>query len=639
MGLLDFTKYLFNEIPLDYKGPETGYYVVPNYSQLTYSTVRGDFRLLPLAEGCFAACWRDLLVVRDAAGRELWRAAGTGRLATASPDGRQLLSFGEDDFQLTRFEARGGQVLARYALPALPRPAAAAADDDDDDDADDYSYQRWPEQLSWLPDGNLLVLLREALGVCRPDGSGWLCYHQGFMPPSEYTAALDGMVWQPQLPQQVLVLNTNGHLAVVQLGTGQVLGRAEFTWPTLLPGPLGQQPLLYVDKEEAFVLLDPTTLAVRKRYPLAGLEGVRTEAEQTHQNSCTLWEKRAVLSPGGKYLLATDRSGLVWLFDAQSGYQLRVFRRELLNHAYDVMWLNDKQFLALTNRGHVVKQDVTQLESLFDVTDFTAADDARHLPSSYDETSMRSARTETQVLAALDVLATTPDAASYAEAWETIHFAPADFDWPRYLTPARLDGAMRRHTWMLPGSGFAGLALFAELRQALLAVQYHLPTAPVAPVLALHDRVFGPQPSFETLEADHATQEIEYQLIQAYQQLKWVLLDAEAEDVETGEPFTLTAQHQQYERCCEAAEAFLTLISGGFTWEAHNVLEHAFPQLAGYYAQRLATYPAPVQRLLLGPVRWHDDPTAQALLRQLAATSPHQDIRAFATQALAEAGK
>ena len=627
MGLLDFTKYLFNDIPLDYQGPETGYYVVPNYSQFTYSTVRGDFSLVALAEGCFAACWRTLMVVRDQAGRELWRANGTGRTATASLDGRQLLAVSDDDGALTCFDARSGQVLAHYQLP--PAPGA---------DPDASTYQRWPQQLIWLTDGNLLVLQGEGLGVCRPDGSAWLCHHAGFMPPSEYTPPLTGMVWLPQLPQQVLVADLDGRLALVQLGTGQVLRRAEFSWATLLPGPLGRQPLLYVDQEEAFLLLDPATLAVARRYPLAGLEGVRTEAEETHQNSCTLWEKRAAFSPGGKLLLAIDRSGLVWLFDAQSGYRLRIFRRELLNHAYEVMWLNDKQFLALTNRGHVVKQDVTQLASIFDVTDFTADDDAAHLPDQYAETSMRTARTEAEVLAALDTLAATPDAATYAEAWEIIHFAPADFDWRSHLTPARLDGAMRRYAWMLPGSGFAGLALFAQLRQALLAVQYHLPSAPVAPVLALHDSVFGSNSTFETLEAENSRQEIDYQLTQAYRGLLWALLDAEAVDEETNELFTLGQHYQTYAELCAAAEAFLTQLADGFTWEAHNVLERAFPQLAGYYAQRLEAVPAPVQRRLLDPVRWHDDPSAQALLRQLVATSPHQDIRAFARQALAETG-
>lgn len=633
MGLFNFVKYLFNDVPLDYQGPETGWYVVPNYSQFTYSTVRGDFRLLPLAEGRFAACWKDLVSVRDVAGRQLWRADGTGLVAAASPDGSQLLAYSDSDYLFTRFDVRTGQALGQFALPPAP-PAVAAPDADEPE-----LYQQWPQQLIWLPDGRLLVLQRQGLGLCALGGSRWLAYHQGFMPPSEFGAMLQNMVWQPAHPEQVIVADANGPLVALQLSTGQVLRRADFAWPELLPGPLGQQLLLYIDKEEAYVLLDPATLAVARRYPFAGLQGVRTEAENQHQKSCTLWEKRALLSPSGKYLLAIDRSGLVWLFDAQSGYQLRIFRRELINHAYDLLWLNDQHFLALTNRGHVVKIDITQQTSVFDVTDFTAEDDARHLPAAHDDVSMRTARSAADVLAALDTLATTPDAATYAQAWDTIHFAPADFDWRTHLTPARLDGAMRHYAWMLPESKFAGLELFARMRQALLAVQYHLPTAPVAPVLALHDSVFGPSVTFETLEAEFEKQEIEYQLTNAYEQLRWALLDAEACDEETGEPFVLSEPFAAYEQLCAETTAFAEHFSRGYGWEAHNVLERAFPPLAGYYAERLATFPAPVQRRLLQPVRWHDDPSAVALLRQLAATSPHQDIRAFATRALAEAGQ
>lgn len=632
MGLLDFAKYLFNEIPIDYQGPETGYYVVPNYSQFTYSSVRGDFRLLPLADGCFAACWKDFIQVRDAGGRPLWRADDTGHTVAVSPDGRQLLAFGADAELLTRFDVRTGQVLASAPLPKLP--ARNASNDRDDNDDND----NWPEQFIWLPDGGpVAVLLRKGVGLLAPDGTRWQAYYHGFMPPQEYPISFSGLVWQSARPSELLVQG-DGHTAVLDLGTGRVLRQAAHEASTLLPGPRGRQPLLYHYNPEGFVLLDPATLAVARRYPFAGLEGVQTEAESQHQQSSTRWEKRAVLSPSGKYLLAADHSGLVWLFDAQSGYQLRIFRRELINHAYDLLWLDEKQFLALSNRGHVVKIDITQLASIFDIPDFTPEDDARHLPAGGGEASMRTASTDVQVLTALDTLATTPEAVAYSAAWEVIHLADAEFDWQAHLTPARLDGAMRCYTWMLPSSGFADLALFAEMRQALLAVQYHLPTAPVAPVLALHESVFGPQVTFELLEAESGREEIGSQLQSAYQQLRWALTDAQAQDVETGDPFILSEHFQTYERLCEATAALLDLLTGGSSWEAYNVLERAFPRLAGHFAERLATYPAPVQRQLLDPVRWHDDPTAQALLRELAATSPHPDIRAFARQALSEAG-
>ena len=133
-------------------------------------------------------------------------------------------------------------------------------------------------------------------------------------------------------------------------------------------------------------------------------------------------------------------------------------------------------------------------------------------------------------------------------------------------------------------------------------------------------------------------QEIEYQLQQAYELLRAHLSGFYVEDTETGLPFTESEAYFTYEQMCEEAQHFIELFSSGFGWEAFNVLERAFPALAGHFAQRLTAFPAPVQRRLLQPVRWHDDPSAAALLRQLTTTSPHPDIRAFATCALAEAG-
>ncbi|MDB5267973.1 MAG: hypothetical protein JWP58_1013, partial [Hymenobacter sp.] len=439
MGFRNFVKYLFSPVPLDYKGPEAGWYVVPNYSQFTYSSVRGDFRLVPLAKGCFAAAWKDFVLVRDAGGRPLWRANDCGYTVAPSADGRQLLAYSANTQELIRFDTDTGRELARTPVPPVPPPAPGQ----------DPS-PGWVQQLIARPDGTVLVLMIAGVGVLAPDGRHWQAYHQGFMPAQEYPSMLGGMVWQPARPQQLLVMS-DAAAVVLDLSTGTVLRQAPLPGVAVLPGPLGQQPLLYCYHPESYLLLDPDTLATTRHYPFEGLQGVRTQAEDQHQRSSTAWEKRALLSPGGKYLLAIDRSGLVWLFDATSGYKLRLFRRELLNHAYDVLWLNEQQFLALTNRGHVVKVDVTQLEAVFDVTDFSAADDARYLPAQ-DAAARRSAPSQAQVVAALDTLATTPDAAAYARAWDTIHYTPVGFDWGLHLTPARLAGAFRQTTWMLPAS-------------------------------------------------------------------------------------------------------------------------------------------------------------------------------------------
>ena len=609
MGLLSFAKHLFSEVPPDYQGPETNWHVVPNYSQFTYSAVEGDFRVYPLARG-FVAAWSDFLQARDEAGRPRWRADATGHAVALCPAGRQLLSFSAQTYRVVRLDAYTGQVLETFTLP------------------DPTCY---PSQLLWLPGGRLLVLTTGAVAVLGADRSAWLACYDTFAPTPEYGVQLQGMAWWPERPDELLLADHGGgRLLRLCLHTGQVVQQVPATWPSLYPGPAGRQALVYVPHE--YLRLDPATLAVAQRYPFRGLEGVRTEAENYHQNSCTLWEKRAALSPDGKYLLAVDSSGLVWLFDAADGYQLRIFRRELVNYAYDVAWLDDRFFVALCNRGHVVKIDVTQLDGVFDVPDFMAHDDERHLPSAAAAKSMRTAATAAEVRAALDTLAETPDVATYAAAWETIHYAPADFEWDAALTPAHLAGVMRQYLWYLPDAKFSRLRDFADLRQQLAALHYFVAEAPVAPVLALHDELFLCH-TYCPREAEHHCQALEGQLLHAYQSLHNWLLIHEPDD-ETGRPYTSTAPYEQFVAALERAADFLAHIQSDYGWEAHPVLERAFPRLAADYERLVVAQNPAAQLQLLRPAQYHAEPTAAALLRRLAQTSPHPDVRAFAVNSL-----
>ncbi|UYZ63820.1 hypothetical protein [Hymenobacter weizhouensis] len=620
MALLAFLKYLFNDIPLDYQGPEDGWHVVPNYTRLTYSTVAGDFRLYPLGALGFVASWKDFLSCRDLAGRPLWRFDQTGRCVALAPSGQQLLSFDQETRSLVRLDARTGEVLELFLLPSTP--------------AGDTFF---PSQLLWLPDHRLLALSHDGLGVLAPDRSRWLQYHQDFPPRPEYGSYLIGMSWQPEHPDEVVLADNSGsRMLRVHLETGQVLQQVEFSYPNLYPGPLGTQTLVYTHHE--YLQLNPATLAVEQRYPFAGLEGIRTEAEQLHQNSCTLWEKRALLSPGGKYLLAADHSGLLWLFDAKSGYKLRIFRRELVDYAYDMCWLDDRFFLVLLNRGRVAKIDITKLEGVFNVQDFTPDDDARHLPNtSHLPDVAHAASDEAQVRAALDTLAHSPDIAAYSAAWETIHFAHVDFPWKQVLTPAHVAGALRQYTWYLPTAGFAGLECFAELRHQLSAIQYFVPAAPLAPVLQLHDDLFE-RHTHRTLREEFVTEHVEAQLLTAYHTLRDWLEINEPTDVE-GRFFLDTPPYQAFLAALEAAETFLGHVQGGYSYEVFNLLERAIPEHLPQYEAFLTAQQPGAQIRILDFIEYNDDPAAIDLLRRLRQTSPHADVRAFASEALSKSGR
>ena len=355
MGFFDFLKFLVNDIPQDYQGKETGYHVVPDDVRFTYSSVAGDYRLYPIAGG-FVAAWRTFLSARDAEGRELWRADNTGRAVAVSPDGRQLLSYSDQTQFLTLYDAQTGGAEQSYLLP---------------------EFNFYPSQILWLPDGRWLFLNSTTIGVLAGERLQWQeCYTDFGATGGSF---LQGMAWLPERPDELLITDGNGNRVFrFSLSTGKVLQQAEFQSPNMYPGPTGRQALLELHQE--YVLLDPATLAVQSRYPFAGLEGVQTETQhQDNSYSSTRWEKRALLSPNGKMLLAIDNSGLLWLFDVPNGYKLRVFRRELIDHAFDVLWLDDQFFVALCNRGHVVKADIKKPEGVFDVVDFTDDDDEHHL--------------------------------------------------------------------------------------------------------------------------------------------------------------------------------------------------------------------------------------------------------------------
>ncbi|GAB3637157.1 hypothetical protein GCM10027422_27470 [Hymenobacter arcticus] len=245
------------------------------------------------------------------------------------------------------------------------------------------------------------------------------------------------------------------------------------------------------------------------------------------------------------------------------------------------------------------------------------------------------ARTPAEVRAALDTLATAPDVATYGAAWQPIYEAPADFDWAAALTPARLDGVMRQRVWMLPGAGFAEVGTaFGHLRQRLLAVQRALPAAPVAPALALHDRVFGPNPDFEDLQAGTVVHEIERRLEQAYDTLLNWLRPPKPTAAQDPVIVVETTDFQEFISIKNEAFYLVSLLEDYYSAAIYHVLPQAFPHLAGHFAQRLATSPAAGQRRLLTVAYLSPDPTLQALLRELAAASPHPDIRLLASELL-----
>lgn len=86
--------------------------MAPTDSHFTIpSSVRPDFRILPLDHGHFATSWKELLVGHDPEGVETWRIAGWGRVVATSPDRSLLAATSGKAKQWAIFEAVAGEMV------------------------------------------------------------------------------------------------------------------------------------------------------------------------------------------------------------------------------------------------------------------------------------------------------------------------------------------------------------------------------------------------------------------------------------------------------------------------------------------------------------------------------------------------
>lgn len=295
------------------------YHLIPQEHQFRHSSVRGDFRLVRLADG-FAVYWKDSLSLHANDGSRLAQVGGWGRVAAATLDGTGVAA--ANGKQVAFFDAKSG------AMTGGP-----------------VDLGTWINDIAFLRDGSGIVLNgTEKVILTDPEGNvRQEITDLGFGEP--YVASLCA---GPQ-GGRFYVVDANKNKIVACDAQQGVLGAADVMNPSDVHLS-ADGVTLHVDTSSHVHIFD-LQLQPRASYAIPGKEGVRFVGMSEH--SYTHFHSNAHLSPDNSSMLVNDGTGLLWLLDAGTGQPLRRYDRELLSWVEDTMWWDASHFIVITNDGQV----------------------------------------------------------------------------------------------------------------------------------------------------------------------------------------------------------------------------------------------------------------------------------------------
>lgn len=437
--------------PQPYRGPTSGYAVVPNDVRFMYSSVQGDYRVLTTAAGMICL-WRDVVTGHDADGRQRWRADGMRVALAVSPDGRYAAVLTSKP-ELAVLDARTGVVLAARAYP----------------DADATVVE-----LGYLPDGSILVSLRNQVRVLDPHLEELSRHDVGDDEFGSYAV----LPLAGACAGQVLVSDTTtaSQRRRIDARSGDELARVERgpadgqpAWQGLLG--TGAVPLLWAPSERQLAICHPETLQPWASASFEGLDGVQNEAQaaSARGTAATRWAMRAVASPDGGGVLVIDQGGLLHVLDGRSLAPRRLIGPPALDYPYDVAWsATPGVFWAIVNDGRIARMSVDAAEPEWVTPSvFTDADRERLYR---DEAEWRETIDAGKLIVLLDEAAATTSLARYKEIADQIGRGPALTELGAELTPQRVDGLLRGAWWYLPRAGFEEVGELPALAATLSRV-------------------------------------------------------------------------------------------------------------------------------------------------------------------------
>jgi hypothetical protein len=288
------------------------YHVLPEESSFRNSSVRGDFRVYPLADGGAVMGWKSSLICRNADGSERWR-CGYGRTATVSPDGATVAAANQNK-QIGLIDVTTGEV------------------------GEVLDIGDWVNNIAWVSDG-LACNVTEKIIVVSLTGEVVREITSLGSDKDPYIGSMssDG--------DTLFVIDSNERLLVeLSATTGEVSGKKTLSfYPSDVYRVAGK---IVLDSNDTIVVSE--TVSVGQGFDVPGREGVRFLGQSEH--SSTHFKPNARLSPSGEQILLNDQSGMLWLLTS-GGKPVRTWPRATLNFIEDTGWIDDTTFVAITNDG------------------------------------------------------------------------------------------------------------------------------------------------------------------------------------------------------------------------------------------------------------------------------------------------
>jgi len=293
------------------------YHVLPAERSFRNSSVRGDFRVFPLADGGAALGWKTSLICRNADGSERWR-TGFGRTATVSPNGDKIAAANQSK-QVGIIDVKTGSI-------------------DTVIDINDYV-----NNIVWTSEGLACNVTEKIIVVSL----------QGDVVREITSLGGDGEPFIGGLAGKgdtLYAIDANDRLLVeVDSCSGEISASKSLSF---YPSDVYQHgDTTVLDCNETIVMGQGTSLG--KGFDVPGREGIRFLGQTEH--SYTHFKPNGRLSPDQQHFLLNDQSGLLWLLDAK-GRPQRTWSRETLDFVEDTGWLDNETFVAITNdgRSHMV---------------------------------------------------------------------------------------------------------------------------------------------------------------------------------------------------------------------------------------------------------------------------------------------
>lgn len=334
-----------------YMGDDS-YLVFQHPKEFTYSSVKGDFRIIPFKDS-YAVAWKNFIIVRDIkTGAFIWKKSDYGRYAASNPEKTKIVAVSRSK-KLNIFDIATGKAL--LTTPII---------------TDDYI-----NYLVWNKDQKIIALSHEYIYIFNEKGK--------LLEKIELTFAdeifLHSLMLSPNNPNHIIFIdNRSKQLIKFDILTKNIVKKIEISSKASEICPTDDNQFFAVGYSTNFLKIYDTNdfkevISIRN-YGKRGVQSLKENAprygSQYQRYKHTIWASIPDISPDKSKVLINDTSGQLYLFEVSTGKQIKVFDRTHLDFVYDVKWLNNQDFIAILNQGNIVKMNINEHQPAYYFNDF-----------------------------------------------------------------------------------------------------------------------------------------------------------------------------------------------------------------------------------------------------------------------------